>query len=238
MKNYIYIINQTIRSFIFAILLYLWSLIIFISIILLSWRKYEKLKNIPVIWSKFIMLMLKYIVRLDYKVIGQSNIPKEGPFVLVSVHQSAWDTWGLCAIINNPIVFVLKKELMLIPLFNICLKIYGCIPIKRGDKNMIKNIISTSKKELSKKKIIGIFPQGTRANVNDIVKCKSGIWYLYDYFTNIDFIPVSIDSGKFWRKGQFIKNSGTITVKIHNKLNISHNISKHNFLDQLENILQ
>ena len=238
MKKYTYTVNQTIRSFIFAILLYLWSLIIFICIILLSWRKYEKIKHIPVIWSKFIMLMLKYIVRLDYKVIGKNNIPNDKPFILVSVHQSAWDMWGLCAIVNDPIVFVLKKELMLIPLFNICLKIYGCIPIKRGDKNMINNIISVSKQELNKNKIIGIFPQGTRAKIGEAVKCKSGIWYLYKYFTNINFIPISIDSGKYWKKGQFIKRSGMITVTIHKKLNISHTTNKHEFLNQLENILK
>ena len=237
MKNYMHIIKQAIRSIIFMILFYLWSIIIFISILLLSWKKYEKIKNIPVIWSNVIMYLLRVIVGIKYRVNGIDNIPKNKPFIIVSAHQSAWDTWGLCAIIKQPIVFILKRELMLIPLFNICLKIYGCIPIKRGDKNMINNIISTSKQELNKSKVIGIFPQGSRKKPEDKIKCKSGIWYLYQYFKDIDFIPVSLDSGKFWAKGQLIKSDGLITVTVHKKLNLSREINKHEFLDKLENIL-
>ncbi|MDR2933952.1 MAG: 1-acyl-sn-glycerol-3-phosphate acyltransferase [Rickettsiales bacterium] len=225
------------KSTLFFISMILWSLIIFPIAILVILFPYKYIQKIPVLWCDGILWLLKIIVGINYKIYGCENIPTKKPYVVVAVHQSAWDTWGMVSVFRNMVTYVMKRELMWIPFLNIALKAYGCIPIKRGDKNMMQKIIFHADKQLKKGRVVGIFPQGTRAKFGAPVNCKSGVWYLYQHFKDVDFIPVYLDSGRFWAKGQFVKTSGTVSVVVHKKLNMPRDISKHDFIVQLEKIL-
>ncbi len=237
MKKIFKLVCGFLKSGLFSILLIAWSVLVFAIIILFAWVSRKYIHNICVLWCDVILWMLRVIVGIDYKVYGSRNIPEKRPYIIVAAHQSAWDTWGSAAVFRTPPAFILKRELMLIPLLNICLKIYGCIPIKRGDKNMMQKIIDGAEKQLKSGKVVGIFPQGTRAKFGAPVNCKSGIWYLYRHFKDVDFIPVYLDSGRFWAKGQFIKKPGTVKVVVHKKLDFPRDISKIDFLEKLSKIL-
>ena len=227
-----------IKSVLFSLLFIIWSILIGTFILVLIFLPFKLLQKLAILWSYGVLFLLKYIVGITYKVSGIENIPNK-PFIIVSRHESSWETFAFNVIFNQYIMFVLKRQLLLIPMFGWALFRLGCIPIKRGDKNMLNKMIVSMEKVFKKNKVVAIFPEGTRSKHNSVPKCKSGIWYLYKYFKdkNISFVPVSLNSGLFWSKGQFIKNSGQIIVKITQPLSFDSSINKDEFLSDVSKII-
>lgn len=184
------------------------------------------------VWSRFVCFLLKHICRIDHKIIGLENIPKNSPYIIASKHQSAWETISFLFIFNVP-VFVYKKELLKLPIFSSYLKRTKMIPIDRRNPKSAINTITKSCAELKgSNRAIIIFPEGTRTRYGSKTKIKPGI-YLIAKQTGYPVIPVSLDSGKFWSREQSYKKPGIITVKIGKEIPLSEN--KNDFLKDLEN---
>jgi 1-acyl-sn-glycerol-3-phosphate acyltransferase len=169
-------------------------------------------------WSRMNIIFLKYICGVKYKVLGNENIPKGKNFLVVSKHQSAWETYFLFQYFDDYLVSVVKKELLYVIGMSTALKVIGCIPIDRKDgMHALKKMVQQSKKFATEdKRSILIFPQGTRVPVNSSVKD-------YPYMSGfvgigkenqLDLLPIALNSGICWPKGSFTKRPGTITVKI------------------------
>ena len=174
-----------------------------------------------------IFLSTKIIIK------GNENIITEEKFFISASHQSMFETFYLQTIFNSP-VFILKKELLLIPIFGWYLKKIGSISIKRnkvtkdnlGFFEDISKIISNSKRPLI------IFPQGTRVLPNERPPFKKGASRIYEEL-KIACQPVAINSGYVWPKKGLKNSHKTITISILNP--IASGLSKDEFLKNLEN---
>ena len=159
-------------------------------------------------------ICLKLFLNISIMVKGLENIPKDKKYFVVCSHQSMFETFYLQTIFKSS-VFILKKELIKIPLFGSYLKKMGCVSIDR-DKISKENLGFTGLVEKvlnDKKNTLIIFPQGTRKDYKDRSKFKKGFARIYNDF-QINCLPIAINSGKTWPKSSFLKSKQNITVSI------------------------
>lgn len=155
---------------------------------------------------------LKYLCGINYVVKGQENIPTQASIVL-SKHQSTWETMGLQLIFPTT-CFVAKRELLYIPFFGWGLASLKPIAIDRGaGRHAIKQVIKQGIIRLQEGIWVMIFPEGTRVPYGKKGRYRSGGAILAAE-SGFPVVPVAHDAGKFWPRGQFIKTPGTITVVI------------------------
>ena len=177
-------------------------------------------------------LCLKLFLSTKIIVKGKENLLNDEKFFIASSHQSMFETFYLQTIFNSPI-FILKKELLLIPIFGWYLKKIGSISIKRnkttkdnlGFFDDIIKIISKSNRPLI------IFPQGTRVLPNERAPFKKGVARIYDEL-KIYCQPVAINSGNVWPKTGLKGNNKSITISILKP--IKAGLSKEVFIKNLE----
>ena len=192
--------------------------------------------KITLLFGKFLGYYVIFIVRIflntrvEFK--GTENIPKNEKYFVASAHQSMFETFALQSILDYP-VFILKKELLKIPLFGLYLKKIKSIEIIRNTTtkdnlnffDRVANIIKNENRPLL------IFPQGTRVMVDDRVPFKKGVGRIYETL-NISCVPVALNSGKVWPKNGIIKYPGKITVSFLEP--IKPGLNRNNFVKNLE----
>jgi len=178
-------------------------------------------------------LCLKIFMSTKIEIIGKENIIKNNKFFIAATHQSMFETFYLQTIFKSP-VFILKKELLKIPIFGWYLKKIGSISIQRNKVtkdnlsffNEINKIVKNSDRPLI------IFPQGTRVKPDDRPPFKKGVSRIYEEL-KIPCQPIAINSGYVWPK-QGIKKSGKrIIISILPSLN--YGLDKEEFHQILEN---
>ena len=180
-------------------------------------------------WTK---ICLKIFLSVDINILGKENIIKNEKFFIACSHQSMFETFFLQIIFNSPI-FILKKELLSIPIFGMYLKKIGSISINRNKTtkenlnffDKILNIVNNSDRPLL------IFPQGTRLLPQERNKFKKGVGRIYDSL-KVKCQPVAINSGYVWPKGKPISRNKVITVSILKS--IEPGLNKNDFLNILE----
>ena len=224
-----------IRNFLFSLFFFLGIIlisIIFIPSFLLPQKIVLFGGKIMGYWTSFclqIFLSTKIIIK------GKENIFKGGKFFIASSHQSMFETFYLQTIFNSP-VFILKKELLMIPIFGWYLKKIGSISIKRNKvtkQNLsffdeISKLINTSTRPLI------IFPQGTRLSPEDRSSFKKGASRIYEEL-NIACQPIAINSGYAWPKRGSKKVNSNLTISILKP--IEAGLDKEVFLKKLENVI-
>ncbi len=181
-------------------------------------------------WTKF---CLRIFLLVKINIIGKENIITNEKFFIACSHQSMFETFFLQTIFNCPI-FILKKELLKIPIFGFYLKKIGSISINRnkttkenlGFFDEIVKAVSGTKRPLL------IFPQGTRVLPEERPKFKKGTGRIYETL-KIKCQPVAINSGYVWPKNKSLSRNKTITVSILNP--IDPGLNKEEFLNLLEN---
>ena len=162
--------------------------------------------------AKYIVFLLKIILSTKVTFHGLENLKKVDHFFVASAHQSMFETFALQIPLDSPI-FILKKELLKIPLFGQYLKKIGSIEIIRETTtkenlnffDKIKNRIEEQKRPLL------IFPQGTRVKFDEQPPFKKGVGRIYNSL-NLPCIPVALNTGKVWPKNSFMKYSGDIHI--------------------------
>ena len=192
--------------------------------------------KITLLFGKFLGHYVVFIVKvfLDTKVEfkGIENIPKNEKYFVASAHQSMFETFALQSILDYP-VFILKKELLKIPLFGQYLKKIKSIEIVRDTTtkdnlnffDKVANIIKNEKRPLL------IFPQGTRVKFDDRVPFKKGAGRIYEAL-NISCVPIALNSGKVWPKHGIVKYPGKITVSFLEP--IKPGLNRDEFIKNLE----
>jgi len=164
------------------------------------------------LWAKTILFWLKISCNINFKVNGLENIPKK-PFMVLSKHQSAWETIAFQKIFP-PQVWVLKRELLWIPFFGWGLAMTSPIAINRkAGKQALGQMLKQGVDRINKGFCIIIFPEGTRIKPKEIGKYHIGGAWLAKK-SKIDIVPVAHNAGSFWPKNSFIKLPGEITVSI------------------------
>ena len=181
-------------------------------------------------WTGF---CLKFFLSTKIEVKGKENIIENKKFFIASSHQSMFETFYLQTIFNSP-VFILKKELLLIPIFGWYLKKIGSISIKRNKvtKDNLDFFDDIKKINSNSNRPVIIFPQGTRALPNDRTPFKKGATRIYDEL-KIDCQPIAINSGFVWPKKGAKQNNRTITISILEP--IKAGLNKEEFIKILQN---
>ena len=221
-----------IRNFLFSI--FFFAGIIFISLIFLPAIFLPKKivlfgGKIMGHWASFclqVFLSTKIIIK------GKENIIKNKKFFIASSHQSMFETFFLQTVFNSP-VFILKKELLMIPIFGSYLKKIGSISIKRNkvSKENLTFFDDISKQVNSSNRPLIIFPQGTRLSSKDRTPFKKGSSRIYDII-KIPCQPIAINSGNTWPKHGPKKINTTLTISILKP--IEPGLEKKVFLKELE----
>ena len=222
-----------IRSLIFKIFFYLGIILIcliFLPALLLPRKITLFGGKIMGYWSK---ICLKIFLSTKIIIKGKENFISEGKFFIACSHQSMFETFFLQTIFNSP-VFILKKELLRIPVFGMYLKKIGSISIDRdkiskenlGFSDKIKSVINSSNRPII------IFPQATRMTVEDRTPFKKGVSRIYEDL-QIKCQPVVINSGNIWPKSGKLKPNGILVVSILKE--IEPGIDSKDFLNILQN---
>ena len=220
------------RSLIFNLFLYLGIVVVFLIAIptLLLPPKFTLL------FGKFLGYYVVFVVRIflntkvEFK--GTENIPKNEKYFVASAHQSMFETFALQSVLDYP-VFILKKELLKIPLFGQYLKKIKSIEIIRDTttKENLNFFDKVAKIVKNENRPLLIFPQGTRVKVEDRVPFKKGVGRIYETL-NISCVPIALNSGKVWPKNGIIKYPGKITVSFLEP--IKPGLNKEEFIKNLE----
>jgi 1-acyl-sn-glycerol-3-phosphate acyltransferase len=224
-----------IRNFLFSF--FFFTGIIFISIIFLPAIFLPKKivlfgGKIMGYWTSFclrIFLSTKIIIK------GKENIIKNKKFFIAASHQSMFETFFLQTIFNSP-VFILKRELLIIPIFGWYLKKIGSISIKRNkvSKENLGFFDDISKQINSSNRPLIIFPQGTRLPPEDRTPFKKGSSRIYEEL-KISCQPIAINSGNTWPKKGSKKINTVLTISILKP--IEPGLEKVIFLKELENVI-
>ena len=163
-------------------------------------------------WPFFNLWWLKLTCNLSYEVHGFDNIPDE-PVIFMSKHQSTWETITY-QLFMPPMVWVLKRELLWIPIFGWGVAMLNPIAINRSlGKKSLTQLLDTGKKRLDMGIHIMIFPEGTRTLPGDKGKYRPGGALLASK-TGRKIVPIAHNAGDYWPKHQFYKRPGVIQMII------------------------
>ena len=167
------------------------------------------------LWRLSIQWGVEHLLGIRPRVIGLENMPQD-PCVILSKHQSAWETMTLQDYVPKGAfcVFVLKKELLRVPLIGWGLGAMKMISIDRSaGKEALDKVVEQGRERLKSGFYVIIFPEGTRVAPGTTKRYKSGGAYLATR-VGCKVVPVAHDAGEFWPRQAFVKKPGTVTVSI------------------------
>lgn len=155
---------------------------------------------------------MRLICGTRMEVRGLEHLP-DRPFLIAAKHQSAWDTFALIPIFNDP-ALVMKAELMKIPLYGWFAAKYDMIPIQRETgPAALRNMLREAHLLIKDQREILVFPEGTRKLPDAPPDYKPGILMMYEKL-QVPCVPVALNSGLFWPRNSQIRHPGTIIVEI------------------------
>ncbi|HEX6734862.1 MAG TPA: lysophospholipid acyltransferase family protein [Azonexus sp.] len=204
------------RSTLFMAYAILWSLptiplVIFAALVLRGRWGYRTGK----LWRLGVQFGVENILGIRPRVLGLENMPAE-PCVILAKHQSAWETMTLQDYVpaGAYCVFVLKKELLSIPLLGWGLGAMKMISIDRtAGKEALEQVVSQGRERLQQGFYVIVFPEGTRVAPGEKRRYKAGGAYLATH-VGCKVVPVAHNAGELWPRQAFLKKPGTITVSI------------------------
>jgi 1-acyl-sn-glycerol-3-phosphate acyltransferase len=161
--------------------------------------------------ARFELFLLRTIVGTHMEVRGQDEVP-EGPCLVASKHQSAWETFALIPLFRDP-ALLMKRELFWIPFHGWFSRKFQMIPVDR-DKGpaALRRVLREAKKRIADGREIIIFPEGTRRPPGAPPDYKTGIALLYEAL-NVPCVPVALNSGVFWPRRSWRRSPGTVVVE-------------------------
>ncbi len=184
-----------------------------VCIFLYPFLSKDNYRKLVAIWPRLALWGVRIICNIDYKTKGLDHFP-EGPKIILSNHQSAWETLYFLAKFPCKACYVYKKELNWIPFFGWNLFLLRMIPINRlKGRESFKKVIQYGTKKIEEGFWPIIFPEGKRESEEKIGDFKKGAAFLA-IETGIPIVPVVHNSGTFWKKKAFSKTPGSITLSI------------------------
>jgi 1-acyl-sn-glycerol-3-phosphate acyltransferase len=163
-------------------------------------------------WNQFALWLTRHLLGIEYEVLGRDNIPRE-PCVILSKHQSAWETIAYASIFP-PHVYVIKRELLWIPFLGWGLALMSPIAINRANrKEAMRRMIELGAERFKQGFSIMVYPEGTRTAVG-----RRGIYKLGGAVLAVQngarVLPVAHNAGLVWPRNSFLKHPGKVTVSI------------------------
>ncbi len=183
-------------------------------------------------WGKATVWGLRWIIGAKIKFEGLEHVPK-GPALIASKHQATLDTVLPVLFVSEP-VFVVKKELIKMPVFGFYMK--RMIPVDRdAGAKALKDMLRASRAAIAKGRQIVIYPEGTRQEVDAPTDYKPGIVAMYRDL-NLPVTPMALNTGLVWKPSGLIRRPGTVTVKFLPP--IPPGLSREDFMRELENAIE
>ena len=166
------------------------------------------------LWNSFNLWWLKVTCGVNYQVWGMENIPQDSAFIVMSNHQSTWETFALAHIFPQHLSWVLKRELLNIPFFGWGLRLIKPIAIDRSaGKSAVNQVKNQGKERLDEGIWLVVFPEGTRVKPGVKARYKIG-GAVMAVDSEYPIVPVAHNAGASWPRHSYIKKPGTITVSI------------------------
>jgi 1-acyl-sn-glycerol-3-phosphate acyltransferase len=184
-------------------------------------------------WARVVLAGLGPICGIRLVVTGREHLPMSGPALIASMHQSAFDTLVWMTLLPR-CCYVLKEELLRVPLFGRLIPPSGMIAIDRfGGTHSLRQLMQEGVRAAQEERQIVIFPEGTRAAPGEILPLQPGIAALAAS-TGLPVIPVITDSGLHWGRRAFRKRPGTIHIAVQPP--ISPGLRRQELMQRLEAI--
>ena len=205
---------QLLRSLLFNLFLYTGIILIFLIALPTLFLPAKFTLMFGKFLGHYVIFLLRIFLGVVVEIKGTNNIPKTEKYFVASAHQSMFETFALQAVLNYP-VFILKKELLKIPLFGLYLKKIKSIEIVREvtTKDNLNFFDKVAQIVNNESRPLLIFPQGTRVKTDERPPFKKGVGRIYEAL-NISCIPIALNSGNVWPKKGMIKYPGKITISL------------------------
>ena len=173
----------------------------------------HRVMSIAMLWARTQVGGARHICGIRLEVSGRTYLPADGPALIASRHQSAFDTMVWLTLVPR-CCYVLKQELMHIPLFSDLIRATGMIAVDRaGGAAALRHLLRSADQAVRDNMQIVIFPEGTRAEPNAALPLQPGIAALAAR-TKLPVIPVITDSGQCWGRRAFRKQPGVVHIQI------------------------
>lgn len=164
-------------------------------------------------WCKSTIFVLRYLVGIRYEIKGYENLP-DGPAVLLSKHQSAWETLAFPALMPRQLCYVFKRELLFVPFFGWTMGLLKMVHIdRRQGKDAFASVTRQGRECLDEGAWVIMFPEGTRTAVGTQGKYKSG-GARFAAAVGAPVVPIAHNAGHVWPRKSFLKYAGIVTLSI------------------------
>lgn len=184
-------------------------------------------------WGKATIWGLRWIVGVTIAFEGLEHLPK-GAALIASKHQTTLDTVLPAQFVPEP-VFVVKKELIKMPVFGFYMK-YGMIPVDReAHAKALKDMLRAARGVIAKGRQIVIYPEGTRQELGAPPDYKPGIAALYKDL-GLPVTPIALNTGLVWKPNGIIRRPGHVTIKILPA--IPAGLPRDRFMAELERVIE
>lgn len=182
-----------------------WTPVFFVVPRQLGWR-------IVRLWAKSHLLLQHWTIGSTYEFRGTENIPANRPFIVASKHQSTWETYTQLLFLDDP-SYVLKRELMFIPLFGWYAAKMNVVPVNRGKRSVaLASMTQEAEQQYHDGRKIIIYPEGTRTRARAQPHYKYGVTHLYGEL-DATILPIALNSGLFWPRKSLKLYPGTIVME-------------------------
>lgn len=186
-------------------------------------------------WGHISIFFMRVVGGIDYRVTGLENLPEQPSIVCVK-HQSMLEMFFILAVFGKQ-SWVLKKELLNVPLFGWCLRVINPIAINRkSGKRAIEQMEAQGAEKLRDGYHIVIYPEGTRVPPTQKKPYKAGAVLLAQALSQ-PLIPVAHNAGLFWHRKRFIIYTGTIDIQVGAPISVA-NRSVDDALTELQDIIE
>jgi 1-acyl-sn-glycerol-3-phosphate acyltransferase len=163
------------------------------------------------LWGRTSVWLLRVICGTRVEFRGLEKLPK-GALIVAAKHQSTWETFALLRLFGD-FTFIVKRELMWIPIFGWCMAKGRMIPVDRGSGSQALGAMTKrAREEIRTGRQLIIFPEGTRRPPGAEPRYKFGVAHLYAE-VGVPCVPVALNSGLFWPRRAFLRLPGTIVVE-------------------------
>ena len=201
-----------VRSIVFNILFYLNTLILLIMALPTFFLPYRAIIWVAKTWGRINLVVLRVVAGIKIEVRGREKIPR-GAILVAAKHQSAWETFALLPLFDNP-VFIVKRELQWIPIFGWLMIKGRMVPVDRSaGSQALAEMTERARIELADNRQLIIFPEGTRRAAGAEPRYKFGVAQLYAA-EGVPCVPIALNSGLFWPRRSIRRIPGTVVIEI------------------------
>lgn len=185
-------------------------------------------------YARSSLFFLRAICGTDVEWRGREKLP-QGAFIVACKHQSLWETFALFDLLPDP-TYVLKRELMWLPLFGWLASKARMIPVDRGARaSALARMTALARREIARSRQIVIFPEGTRRPPDAAPRYLPGVAHLYAQ-TGLPCVPIALNSGLYWPRRSLRRYPGKVLVEVLDP--IPPGLARRDFLSLLQEELE